>query len=161
YVEEELPKKRNGDMHRVCLPWWKDRVGSLRLTDVTPAVIVEHRGKLTRESYTRSNSKARRSSLKEGEQPKCYQRSNSTVNRYLACLSHVFTVARKEWHWTAHNPFDGVAAMRENKGRTRYLSDDERIALLAETVKAPTLHCLVVVALSTAARAGELLNLTW
>lgn len=161
YIAEELPKKRNGSMHRVCLPWWKEKIGDLKLADVTPAVIAEYRGKLTRETYTRANPKAKRTSLAEGATAKTYTRSNSSVNRYLACLSHVFTVARKEWHWIAHNPFDGVAKLREAKGRTRYLTDDERSKLLTATAGDVTLHCLVVLALSTAARAGELLRLTW
>jgi integrase len=161
YIEEELPKKRNGSMHRVCLPWWSEKIGALRLSEVTPAVIVEYRGRLAKETYTRADPKAKRTTLEEGEQPKTYTRSSSSVNRYMACLSHVFTVARKEWHWTSHNPFDGVAKLREAKGRTRYLTDEERTKLLDQTRRDPTLHCLVVLALSTAARAGELLRLTW
>lgn len=161
YIQEELPKKRDGNMHRACLPWWREKLGDLKLGDVTPAVLVEHRGKLARETYTRAKPNAKRTSLKDGEKPKTYTRSNSTVNRYLASLSHVFTIARKEWHWIAHNPFDGVSLLRECKGRTRYLSDDERARLLKATAKNPTLHCLVVLALSTACRAGELLGLTW
>jgi integrase len=73
----------------------------------------------------------------------------------------VFTVARKEWHWLSHNPMDGVSKPRESSGRVRYLSDDERQKLLAETVKHPTLHTVVILTLSTAARAGELMKLTW
>jgi integrase len=83
------------------------------------------------------------------------------VNRYLASLSHVFTVARREWHWISHNPLDGVSKLPESRGRVRYLSDDERRRLLKETAKDVTLHVFVVVGLSTAARAGELLKLTW
>jgi integrase len=49
----------------------------------------------------------------------------------------------------------------EGKGRVRYLSDDERKALLAETAKDSTLHTFVMLALSTACRAGELQKLTW
>lgn len=161
YMADELPKKRDGNMHRACLPWWKERLSDLKLADVTPAVLVEYRGKLARETYTRANPKAKRTSLKAGEQPKKYTRSGSSVNRYLACLSHVFTIARKEWHWIAHNPFDGVGKLRESKGRVRYLNDDERSRLLTETTKDATLHTLVVLALSTAARAGELLRLQW
>ncbi len=50
-------------------------------------------------------------------------------------LSHVFTVARKEWHWVSHNPFDGVGKLREGRGRVRFLSEEERTTLLRETVK--------------------------
>ena len=43
----------------------------------------------------------------------------------------------------------------------RYLCDDERKALLTETAKDPTLHTFVMIALSTACRAGELQKLVW
>ncbi len=56
---------------------------------------------------------------------------------------------------------DSVAKLRQGSGRIRVLSDVERRALLAETEKDPTLHTFVVIALSTACRAGELQKLTW
>jgi integrase len=161
YTLEEMPRKRNGQMHKVCLPWWKEKIGTLKLGDVTPAVLVEQRAKLQRETFRRADPKAKRTQLKAGEEPRVYTRSASTANRYLSCLAHVFTVARKEWHWLSNNPFDGVRKLRENTGRTRFLSDDERGRLLAETAKDGTLHTLVTLALATAARAGELVRLHW
>jgi integrase len=56
---------------------------------------------------------------------------------------------------------DSVGKLKEPGGRDRFLSSEERSRLLAETKKDETLHALVVIALSTAARAGELLKLTW
>lgn len=161
YLEEELPKKRNGSTSRSNLPWWKKQLGHLKLADVTPAILVEHRGKLARETFTRAKPESARTTVKKGDLPNRRFRSAATVNRYLAALSHVFTVARKEWHWVSHNPFDGVGKLHESRGRVRFLSDEERTALLRETVKDPVLHTFVVLALSTAARAGELRNLTW
>ena len=161
YLEEELPKKRNGSTHRSYLPWWKRHLGHLKLADVTPAKLVECRGKLARESFTRANPQSARTTVRKGELPSRHPRSPATVNRYLAALSHVFTVARKEWHWAAHNPFDGVGKLKESRGRVRFLSEEERTALLRETAKNPVLHTFVVLALSTAARAGELWNLKW
>jgi len=161
YLEEELPKKRNGSTSRSNLPWWKKQLGHLKLADVTPAILVEHRGKLARETFTRAKPESARTTVKKGDLPNRRFRSAATVNRYLAALSHVFTVARKEWHWVSHNPFDGVGKLHESRGRVRFLSEEERTALLRETVKDPVLHTFVVLALSTAARAGELWNLTW
>jgi integrase len=161
YLAEELPKKRNGSTHRSNLPWWKERLGHLKLADVTPAILVEQRGKLARETFIRANPKSARTTLKEGEEPRRFTRSPGTVNRYLAVLSHLYSVARREWHWVSHNPFDGVGKLRESRGRVRFLSEEERTALLRETAKNPVLHTFVVLALSTAARAGELLNLKW
>jgi integrase len=161
YLLEEVPKKRDGAMHRSRLPWWKKHAGHVKLAEVTPALIVELRGKIKREPFTRANPAARRTSLKKGEAATSFKRTDKTVNRFLAVLSHVFTVARKEWHWMSHNPMDGVSKFREGSGRVRHLSAEERSALLAATSKDATLHTFVVVALSTACRAGELVNLTW
>lgn len=160
YLAEELPKKRDGRNHRYTLPWWKQSIGHLKLGDITPAILVDHRSKLAKGTYQRANPLAKRSLVK-GEQAKQFKRSNGTVNRYLTCLSHLFTVARKEWHWITYNPFDGVSKLREPKGRVRCLSIDERGRLLAETSREPELYCFVIVALSTACRAGELLKLRW
>lgn len=160
YIEEELPKKRDARNPRIRLLWWKQKIGDLKLSDVTPAVLVEYRGKLQRETFTRARPDSKHSTVKDGEAA-TFKRSGATVNRYLAALSKVFTVARKEWHWLSHNPFDGVSKHKEGKGVIRFLSSDERRRLLNQTAKNPQLHAFVTLALATAARAGELQQLTW
>lgn len=143
YLEYELPKKRDGEMHRTTLTWWKAEVGNVKLVDLTRSTVVQYRDKLTRVEY-----RGRRL-------------SNGRVNRYVACLRHLFTVAISEWEWTTYNPAKGIKPLREGQGRIRCLSDDERQALLAETAKNSTLHTFVLIALSTACRAGELQKLKW
>jgi integrase len=162
YIKEELPKKRDARTRLIRLNWWKDKLGHLTLADITPAVIVECRGKLSREHYTRARPGAPASTLEEGEAAREFTRAPPTINRYLAYLSHALTIARREWHWLDVNPFDGVGRLKEGAGRVRVLNDVERKALLAHTAKGdPRLHLLVRLALATAARAGELLALTW
>jgi integrase len=41
-------------------------------------------------------------------------------------LSHIFSIAVKEWEWIDDNPVRKVRKPKEAKGRDRYLSDDER-----------------------------------
>jgi integrase len=159
YMREELPKKRDLVSRKGTLLWWKQKLGRLKLAEVTPAVLVEYRGVLAQGKYQRAKPESKRS-LVEG-QPNQFDRKSSTVNRYLAYLSHVLSIARREWHWISHDPFDGVGKLKEGKGRVRFLSDDERARLLAETVKDPVLHTAVILALSTAARAGEIMKLRW
>ena len=137
YIAEEKPKKR--DAHSGRLIWWKEHIGHLKLADVTAAIVVEHRGKLGRETYTRAKPASKWSVVK-GKEARQFHRTPATVNRYLANLSHVFTVARKEWHWMSHNPFDGVSKLGESSGRVRFLSEDERVGPLAATLKDPQLH---------------------
>lgn len=159
YIRDELPKKTD-QTPKSQLLWWKARIGQIKLADVTPALIAEQRDKLLASSYQRGRPRAKGTRLKKGEQPRQYPRKAATVNRYLANLSHVFTIARKEWHWAAHNPVEDVSRFKEDE-RVRWLSEAERRALLTETAKDPVLHTFVLLALSTACRAGELLKLEW
>ena len=41
------------------------------------------------------------------------KRSNSTVNRYCAALSHCFTIAVKEWEWLQENPMSKMKKLKE------------------------------------------------
>lgn len=161
YLDEVLPQKKDADTRKSRLRWWREKIGHLKLGEVTPAILVEYRNRLGKETFTKAKPGAPGSTLKEGQAAREFRRKPQTANRYLAYLSHVFTIARKEWHWLSHDPFDGVSKFKEGPGRVRYLSEEERGRLLAETAKDPQLHTLVVLALSTAARAGELLGLTW
>jgi integrase len=145
YSAEEAPKKRDVRTRLIRLRWWKEQLGHLKLADVTADILADHRGKLEREP-AREGGKARKP---------------ATVNRYLAYLSHVFTVAKKEWRWIDSDPFESVSKLPESKGRIRFLTEDERARLLEETAKDAQLHLLVVLALATASRAGELLKLRW
>ncbi len=149
YIQHELPfKPRNRDQynHAIRLRWWKAQIGHYALADVTSALIAEYRDKLSRNPTQQSK-----------------QRSPATVNRYLANLSHVFTIAVKEWRWLDHSPTRNVSRREESHGRTRFLSDDERPRLLAacKESQSPYLYPIVVLALSTGMRRGEILNLTW
>ena len=59
------------------------------------------------------------------------------------------------------NPCREVKAKAENKGRTRFLSDDERKRLLSSCLQSnwPKMYLLVLMALTTGARKSELLYL--
>src|SRR5690606_26341075 len=128
------------------LQFWRNELGDYVLADVTPARITECRDKLL----------AGMSARKE-------RRSPATVNRYLAALSHVFSVAVKEWGWIDDSPMRKVTKAVEPRGRVRFLSDDERGRLLAACQESsnPYLHTVVVLALSTGMRQGEIMQLRW
>jgi integrase len=83
--------------------------------------------------------------------------------RYLAVLSHAFSVALREWGWVKDNPLRKVTKPKEPRGRVRFLDDDERAHLLqACRVSAnPLLYPIVVLAIATGMRRGELLPLRW
>jgi integrase len=140
YRQDVFPQKRSSTVYNQVyhLQWWEAQLGHYALSEITPALIVEYRDKLAR------------------------TRKNSTVRRYLAVLSHAFTVA-VEWQWVNENPVSKVRKPKEPRGRVRFLTDDERERLLAacKVSRSRYLYLIVVLAISTGARRGELLSLRW
>jgi integrase len=172
-MRDVLPPKKKSTQpnQRRQLTWWKAELGAYALSDCTPALIAETRDKLASEPtkqpvckepepYRRAFKDGRERTLPERES-KC--RSPATVKRYLAVLSHAFTVAIKEWGWVDDNPVLKVSKPTEPRGRVRFLSDEERGALLDACREStnPWLYTAVVVALSTGMRKAELMGLHW
>lgn len=85
----------------------------------------------------------------------------ATVNRDLALLRHFYRMA-SGWAWVskAHAvSIREVPALKEPPGRVRYLSSDEEGRLMTVLAKRPRLRRVVVTALLTGMRQGELLGL--
>jgi integrase len=141
YAREVLPRKRPGTQGHQAqqLAWWTQQLGPLRLDQLTPARLTACRERLAE------------------------TRAPATVNRYLAVLSHAFTVAIQEWGWLEASPLRRVRRLREPQGRIRCLDDAERQGLLVACAQSPNrlLLPVVVLALSTGARKQEILGLSW
>ena len=147
YERDILPlKPKNARGQRRQLVWWKSQLGDYRLSDVTAAKIVDCRDRLL--NTPKPNGKLR---------------SNSTAVRYLAVLSHAFSVAMKEWGWVAANPLRNVSKPIEPRGRVRFLDKDECSRLLAacKASGSEALYSIVVLALTTGMRRGEIMGLRW
>jgi len=146
YCRDVLPSKKSAKDQAQQLAWWKSEIGSYSLADVTPSLIGECRDKLGREITVRNKL-----------------RSPASVVRYMAALSHAFTIAVKEWGWLEDSPMRKVTKPKESRGRVRFLSDDERARLLKACKESsnPYLYTVVVLALSTGMRQGEIMGLTW
>jgi integrase len=85
-------------------------------------------------------------------------RSEVTINRKLACLKNLFTMAIK-WGKVSENPVKQVRLFREDNGRTRFLTEEEEDRLLENC--RTELRSIVIAALHTGFRKSELLSLTW
>jgi len=121
--------------------------GGKRLTEITPALIEQyrawHRGSVSR----------------RGQAP-----TPATLNRELACLKRMFTVAIKgllvlKGGVPRENPAAPVNLERENNERDRLSSLDEFQALM--NVAPAYLKPILFTAYHTDMRKGEILNLTW
>jgi integrase len=147
YIKHILPTKpKSAAFQKTQLSWWRNSLGSYTLSDISPALIAQHRGKLINSPTPRGET-----------------RSSATVNRYLAALSHLFTIAVNEWGWIEENPLRKVTKMKEPRGRIRFLSDDERVRLLnaCKSSESNFLYIATVLALSTGGRRMEIMSLRW
>lgn len=153
YVESYTGKDGS---KRERLAWWREQIGDRRLRELTPSLLVECLDALRHGHAVRGHGKGSAKSLGR-------KRSQPTVNRYHTALSSVLEIARTRWHWISENPARKVARGEENPGIVRWLSDDERKALLdaCRESRWSQLYLLVILALSTGARLGELLSLRW
>lgn len=158
YIRDILSKKpeKARKLQTTQMLWWKTQLGHHTLADISPAAISECRDLLSHERIKKDSN-----------------RSPATVNRYLAALSHCFTLAVNEWNWLDDSPMKKVGKLKEPTGRTRFLSEDEEIhgekieGELTRLLKACQnsannyLYIIVVLALSTGMRRGEIMWLKW
>jgi len=133
---------------RSIIDWWDTEIGHLLLIEVTRGVIIEQRDFLASETPSTRTAGAKR--------------SQATINRYLSNLS-ILMSAMVEREWIDFNPVKGISRGREEP-RRRYLGekDKDELQRLLDTAKDdPMLNTLVLMALHTGARAGEILGLKW
>ena len=146
YSSKILLDKKDIARQTIQLNWWKSQIGSLRLCDISPSTFSECRQILQR-----------------GNTHYGTPRSAATVNRYLAAISHVYTIAWREWNWINHNPVLNIKKLKEPRGRVRFLNEQERQRLLDNCNESRSLflYPIIVLALSTGMRRGEILGLRW
>jgi len=82
----------------------------------------------------------------------------ATINREVVCLKHMFNMGIK-WGKAEHNPVKGVKLFKEDNVVERLLSDMDVDALLAASSE--HLKDIILIALNTGMRLGEILNLKW
>ena len=134
YLEFSKNNKRSWTRDRVSIKNLRVAFGGKCLSDIAP-LMVEH-------------YKAKRKS----------EVAPASVNRELACLKHMFTKAI-EWGMATESPAKKVKLLRENNTRLRYLTPEEAKRLIG----AAGLHLkpILIVALNTGMRKGEILSLKW
>jgi len=121
------------------LKYWHRVLGHKLLTEITPRDLAEQRDVLLKTKKT------------------------STMLHQLRVLSAVFTAAVKDFAVLETNPMFKVRMPAQPQGRIRYLDDSERERLLlaCQSSKNEHLYGLVLCAISTGMRCGELLNVRY
>ena len=135
YREDELPKKR-GKGFGPALNALESRLGKYSLAALSSKLITDYRKK------------------------RLVSVSADTVRKEINLLSKLIDLAGKEWGMPLpSNPCAMVSRPATGKARERRLEGDELERLLAKCE--PHMQALILFAIETAARLGELLSVKW
>lgn len=139
----QYEKKDHNVGHR--LKWWSDNYGHLKVNDISEDHIRHGINKLLTEG-----------SIGKGKV------APQTTNRFKAILSSVFEYGKEHFH-LKKNPCRLIKSKPESKGRKRYLSPAEQQCLLeaARYSKWSLFYPLILMAITTGARRGEIEKLRW
>jgi integrase len=145
----------------VYLPWSRANKRSSRDDELHTKVITDFFCEKTFDQISpllvEKFKKQRRESITRYDR----QRRPASVNRELAALSRIFSLAIDNGI-VETNPCKKVRKLREDNERKRYLSTEEEQRLLtALTGKRAHLRPLILLAINTGMRRGELLTLRW
>jgi integrase len=150
---------RDSAMQTRC-EWWRSYFGAKPINEITDDDVAAALDVLASEPATTFlRTKGKPSYRQRGK------RSGPTCNRYLAALASVLKFAQRKrllargWQ----NLVAMIAKHPERPGIVRFLTPDERKRLLAtcRVSRWSRLYVLVLLAMTTAARRGELQRLRW
>lgn len=91
-------------------------------------------------------------------------KKDPTVRKDLALISHLYTVARKEWGYAGlHNPCKDISMPKAYEARKRRLQSDkdEETRLMLAATSVPLLDDLITFAIETGMRREEIATATW
>ncbi|MGH7801027.1 MAG: phage integrase [Thermodesulfobacteriota bacterium] len=128
--------KRSWKRDELSLTHLNGFIGDSKLSAITSKDILDYQSKR----------------LKDGIQP-------ATVNRELACLKHLFNIAKQKAKFFGDNPVSKVKFLEENNQVERVLTPEEEERLISES--APHLKPIILTAIHTGMRKNEVLSLRW
>lgn len=120
--------------------------GELPLSRITPELV---------ESFKQKRMKQR---IRTKDKNRVRTAKGSTINRELAVLKNIFSVALKQRRFRGENPVKSVAFFPEQS--RDYVLNKEEIIKLLEAAGAE-LRKVILIALNTGLRKGEILGLKW
>jgi integrase len=145
YLEWSKANKKSWDRDIYSVKNLMNFFGDFRLSQITPFLIEQY--KEERKNTVRI-SKAKKKEMKY---------SNAYINRDLALLKHLFSLAIK-WGFADYNPVKEVKFLKEDL-REKILSLDEIQRIMEEANM--ELKPIIITALTTGMRLGEILTLKW
>jgi integrase len=141
YKDEILPDKKSAVIESIILnAFLKERICQKKLSELAAGDFAKYRDRRLQDI------------------------TPSSLKRQLAPIRHMFQIAINEWGIPLkENPLDKVTLKAKDNRRERRLKDGEYEKLLAaaRTRQNPFIEKVVVFAIETGMRRGEILNLCW
>ncbi len=147
FKNDYMRKSRSKDYTQI-LDWWEVELGNYLLIDAKAPIIQKIVTKLANTPVGKKKKK----------------RAASTTIRYLAVLSCVMTVAVENLEWLDRSPIAGVkkpAAAHGKIPRVLSLEEQERLLPAARASENKFLADIILIALRTGMRRGEIMKLRW
>lgn len=136
------------EKYKVMYDWWRNKIGHLKLDEITPFVLTQCQNILLNEPPDKPY---------KGHTTK----SISTVRKYMFALSAVLRYAERSLGIISRNPMSKVdKPKKKKKGVERFLSDSERKELLDLCKNtSPMIFIFVLLAMFSGGRYSEVLHL--
>lgn len=152
--EPEAKEIKTAATRKRVLDWWREHYGNVKLRDFDAAMIVKAKRKLTTEGVKRHALQ---------DDGKKAPRAASTVKHYMIYMGQALKYGMATLKWIDRNPMADVEKPKIDNARIRWLADDERARLLdaCQQSENPDLYLIVLLALTSGARQGEIRNLRW
>tara|TARA_B100000315_G_scaffold139863_1_gene128902 strand:+ start:421 stop:1515 length:1095 start_codon:yes stop_codon:yes gene_type:complete len=151
---KEIKKYSFNELVSPYLEWAKRQKAFKSKRDMVNKLVAKFGNYPLNSFNTRIIEKLQTDILLDGKKP-------ATANRYLATIKHMFTKA-VEWEMENEETLKKVRAVKflpEDNKRLRYLSKEECICLVDSC--SPHLKPIIITALNTGMRKGEILSLEW
>lgn len=143
YAREVTPRKKGAARELARIKAWLEHpISKLALTNVRGVDLAKYR-----------------------DERRAAGAADATIRLDLMVLSALFETARKDWGYALQNPVRSISLPSPSKKRERRLEPGEEEKLLDAIEQAmprsPAARALLIVAIETGMRQGELLGLTW
>lgn len=148
---DESVSKNGARMFRSCMNQLDKSFDKLFIDDITLYMVEVEYVRRRRREGKRNHAGQRIGDLQ-----------NSTINREFTTL-HRMLVKCDQWGLIENNPIRGLSKLSEPPNRERYLTDTELSVLLLECKEGRNEHLwlIVMTALNTGMRKGDILTLRW
>ena len=136
YRDEVTVHKRSKDMENKLIKYLlKEPFINLKLNQINNSIIAQYRDRALKALHP------------------------SSVKRRLAIISHLFSIARKEWGFKIENPVLDIRKPKLPEPRDRRFTDKEIKLLIYGNKTSEKLKSIIQIALETGMRQGEILGI--